>query len=116
MKKYCFVLNKETGLVQLGIGCKDEYYIEIGMELRDVDQSDIDYQWYLSELCPHKSEEEKEKELHDRKVEEIKRQLNEVDLKSIRAIRANEQEYIEKYEAEAKELREKLKELGVTVW
>lgn len=59
MIKYCKILDNETGLVQLGAGCSDEYYQEIGMEQRDVEQSEKDYQWYLKEKCPHYTEEEK---------------------------------------------------------
>ena len=66
MKKYCKILNEETGLVQLGAGCSDEYYKEIGMKLRNVDQSDIDNLWYLFDKCPHKSEEQKEQEEKER--------------------------------------------------
>lgn len=66
MLKYCFILDEETGLVQLGAGCDEAYYIEIGMQLRDVEQSEIDDAWYLSEKCPHYSEEEKEQIEKDR--------------------------------------------------
>ena len=59
MIKYCFIIDEEKGLVQLGVGCPDEYYIEIGMEQREVEQSEVDFQWYLSEKCPHYTEEEK---------------------------------------------------------
>lgn len=59
MIKYCFITDEETGLVQIGVGCLDDYYIEIGMEQRDVEQSEIDFQWYLTEKCPHYTEEEK---------------------------------------------------------
>ena len=59
MIKYCFITDEETGLVQLGVGCPDEYYEEIGMQQRDVEQSEIDYQWYLSDKCPHYTIEEK---------------------------------------------------------
>lgn len=62
MIKYCFILDKETGLVQLGAGCSDEYYKEIGMKEREVKQSDIDFQWYLAEKCPMKTETEKTQE------------------------------------------------------
>lgn len=41
----------------------------------------------------------------------ILRKLNELDLKSIRAIRAGDQEYIAQYEAQAQELRRQLAEL-----
>ena len=66
MIKYCKILNEETGLVQLGVGCPDEYYEEIGMIQRDVKQSDIDSQWYLFELCPMKTPEQKEQEEKER--------------------------------------------------
>lgn len=59
MLKYCKIKNNETGLVQIGVGCPDKYYIEIGMEQRDVEQSEVDFQWYLTEKCPHYAEEEK---------------------------------------------------------
>lgn len=45
--------------MQLGAGCSDEYYEKIGMELRDVEQSEIDEQWYLENKCPHYTEQEK---------------------------------------------------------
>jgi hypothetical protein len=59
MIKYCFIKDEETGLVQLGVGCSDEYYIEIGMVERDVEQSEKNGLWYLAEKCPHYTEEEK---------------------------------------------------------
>lgn len=62
MKKYCEILNEETGLVRLGAGCTDEYYKTIGMKEREVEQSDLDYQWYLKSKCPHKSEKQKKQE------------------------------------------------------
>lgn len=52
--KYCKILDEETGLVQLGAGCPDEYYEEIGMVKRNVRQSDVDFQWYLYDKCPIK--------------------------------------------------------------
>lgn len=47
-------------------------------------------------------------------IEEIKSQLSEIDLKTIRALRAGETEYLQRYEAQAIVLRQQLKELGVT--
>ncbi len=58
MIKYCFIKDEETGLVQIGVGCPDEYYIEIGMEQRDVERSEKDEKWYLKDKCPHYTEEE----------------------------------------------------------
>lgn len=70
MIRYCFIKNEETGLVQLGVGCSDEYYQEIGMEQKDVQQSDINYQWYLADKCPMKTEEQKFIEAKQAKVQE----------------------------------------------
>jgi hypothetical protein len=66
MLKYCFIKDKETGLVQLGAGCPDEFYSSIGMVKRDVKQSDIDNEWYLTEKCPMKTDEQKAKEEAER--------------------------------------------------
>ena len=56
-------------------------------------------------------EERKHQEEIVAKRQEILRKLDELDLKSIRAIRAGDQEYITKYEVEAEELRKELAEL-----
>lgn len=59
MKKYCKILDENTGLVQLGAGCSDEYYKSIGMKLRNVEQSEIDGLYYISTKCPHYTDAEK---------------------------------------------------------
>lgn len=51
-------------------------------------------------------------EAKEKRIAEIKKQLDELDLKSIRAIRSNDTEYIARYEAEAIELRRELAELN----
>lgn len=76
MKKYCFITDEKLGLVQLGAGCSDEYYKEIGMKLRDVQQSDIDYQWYITEKCPMKTPEQKFKEAKENKYNEALEKAN----------------------------------------
>lgn len=50
----------------------------------------------------------KEKE---KRIEEIKEELNKIDLKSIRAFRAGEAEHLAKYEEEAVKLREELEKI-----
>ena len=47
----------------------------------------------------------------EKRIAEIKKELDTLDLKSIRAIRANDTEYINKYEQEAQALREELNNL-----
>ena len=59
MIKFAKIINEETGLCEVGIGTNIEYYQSIGMEELDVQQSDIDNNWYLAEKCPMKTEEEK---------------------------------------------------------
>jgi hypothetical protein len=120
MIKYCFILNEKTGLVQLGAGCSDEYYEEIGMTKRDVMQSDVDQLWYLSEKCPQKSAEEKEQEEKEKQIAFLKGQLNEIDNKKIRptsAIALNiavEFDYtkLRELENQAQNIREQLQRLG----
>ncbi|MBQ8886280.1 MAG: hypothetical protein IJY61_01085 [Candidatus Gastranaerophilales bacterium] len=66
MIKYAKVVNKQTGLVEAGMGNNTQFYQSIGMVQLDVQQSDVDNKWYLTEKCPMKSEEEKEKEEQER--------------------------------------------------
>ena len=66
MIKYAQLINKETGLCSVGLGTNTEFYKSIGMVELDVQQSDIDNNWYLSEKCPMKTDEEKEREERQR--------------------------------------------------
>lgn len=54
-KKYAKIINEETYEVQVGVGCPDEYYIEIGMVLMDVEQG-YDGRWYVAGHTPIKPE------------------------------------------------------------
>ena len=56
------------------------------------------------------TEEEQQEQEKQQLISEIKQQLNNLDLKSIRALRGNDTEYIELYEQQAVELRNRLKE------
>ena len=66
MIKYAKVTNQETGLCEVGLGTNIDFYQSIGMEQLDVQQSDIDNAWYLTEQCPMKTDEEKELEEKER--------------------------------------------------
>ena len=66
MIKYAKILNQETGLCEVGTGTNSKFYQSIGMTEMDVQQSDIDNNWYLSEKCPMKTDEEKEREERER--------------------------------------------------
>lgn len=55
MKKYAKIINESTKEVQVGAGCPDEYYIEIGMTLIDVEQA-YNGNWYVLGYAPAKPE------------------------------------------------------------
>lgn len=74
MEKYAKIINEETGLCAVAIGTDTQAYIDMGMQLLDVKQSDIDDNWYLAELCPKKNEEQK---IEERK-QEFKTQFFEI--------------------------------------
>lgn len=50
--RYAKIINEKTHEVQVGVGCPDEYYIEIGMTKMDVEQSDYDGLWYQAGYAP----------------------------------------------------------------
>lgn len=51
MKKYAKIIDEATKRVQVGVGCPDEYYIEIGMTLMDVEQA-YNGLWYVKGYAP----------------------------------------------------------------
>lgn len=51
MKKYAKIIDKKTKQVQVGVGCSEEYYIEIGMTLMDVEQA-YNSNWYIEGYAP----------------------------------------------------------------
>lgn len=59
MKKYAKIIDNKTKEVEIGVGCTDEYYIEIGMVLMDVEQA-YNGLWYKSGYAPEEPEEDKQ--------------------------------------------------------
>lgn len=53
--RYAKIINEETHEVQVGVGCLDEYYIEIGMTKMDVEQA-YNSRWYVAGYAPAKPE------------------------------------------------------------
>lgn len=112
MIKYAILKDKSIGLCDVGLGDNAEFYKSIGMVQLDVEQSDIDGCWYLSDAISSEEHKIKLSEFNKQKqIEDIKKQLEEIDLKSIRALRANEEDYLKKLENRAIELREKMNSL-----
>lgn len=91
MIKYAKIINEENGLCEVGLGSNSEYYTSIGMMELNVEQSEKDKNWYLTEKCPHKTAEEKELEEKNRQINEIEKEMARIDQKRIRAICENGQ-------------------------
>lgn len=66
MIKYAKLTDEKTGTCQVGEGTNNEFYKSIGMVEMDVQQSDIDNKWYLTDVCPMKTDEQKAKEEQQR--------------------------------------------------
>jgi hypothetical protein len=51
MEKYAKIKDEKTKEVQIGVGCSDEYYVEIGMSLMEVEQA-YNNNWYVQGFAP----------------------------------------------------------------
>lgn len=111
---YAKIINEETKEVSIGTGTDINYYMRIGMEEMDVEQA-YNSRWYIKGYAPAKPEELIKQE----QICLYKKQLDEIDLRSIRPSRAIQsgtgtQEDIDKLaslEAQAEERRQKIKAL-----
>lgn len=66
MIKYAKILDEETKKVDIALGYDIKIYEKLGFTSQDVEQSDIDGQWYLSGYAPMKTDEQKAQEEHER--------------------------------------------------
>lgn len=66
MIMYAKIVNQVTGLCLVGNGDNTAQYRAMAMTPMDVQQSDIDGQWYLKSKCPMKTDEQKELEERER--------------------------------------------------
>ena len=62
MLKYAKIINNETKTCLIGDGTNIDYYIKHGYTQQEVEQSDLDGQWYLSGYAPMKTAEQKAQE------------------------------------------------------
>lgn len=83
MIKYAKIQNKETKKVSVGLGTNIDFYKLIGMEEMDVEQA-YNGGWYVVGYAP----EEPECEKKEKRKTELMAQLDALDLKCIRALRA----------------------------
>jgi len=78
------------------------------MVYTSIEETEVEYQLYKGQYL---SPEDLEKQQKVDRANEIKIELDKIDAKSIRAIRANDTEYIAQYEQQAQKLRNELRGL-----
>lgn len=71
MLKYCKIIDKEKGLIQVGLGTNEKFYKSIGFELMEVEEG-YDGAYYLKGQAPQKSIEK----LKEEKILELKTNAN----------------------------------------
>ena len=111
MKKYAKIINETTKQVQVGVGCPDEYYIEIGMTLMDVEQA-YNGNWYVKGYEPIEPE-PTEDEIKAQTIAELKANLAASDYAIIKIAEgaATMEEYAELI-AQRQVWRKEINELG----
>ena len=110
------IINAETKEVMVGLGTNADYYRSIGMTEMEVEQA-YNGRWYVKGFAPTEPEEEIKK----RQKVALQAELDTLDLKTIRALRAisagtgtpDDQAKLNDLETEAEDLRRQIKELGV---
>lgn len=83
-KRYAKIINEATHEVQVGVGCDDAFYIEIGMTPMDVEYAP-NGNWYLAGHIPAQPEPTAE-EKKETRIAELKGQLYTTDYKIIKCI------------------------------
>lgn len=66
MLKYSIVIDNKTKKCAVGLGSDTATYTKLGYTLQDVEQSDLDGNWYLVGYAPMKTDEQKAQEEHER--------------------------------------------------
>ena len=112
MIKYARIINEETKEVQVGVGCPDEYYVEIGMTEMEVEQA-YNSNWYVAEYAPVEPEPTEEEKIQAR-IAELKQLLADTDYAIIKIAEgsATQEEYADLI-AQRKAWREEINQLGV---
>ena len=95
MIKYAKITDGELGLCEVGTGTNTEFYKSIGMSLKDVEQSEKDNKWYLTEKCPHYTPEEIEEQQREQRKLEVQNKIKELNEYVVDYIRIGDQKEID---------------------
>lgn len=114
MIKHAKVINEETKECQVGIGTNTAFYQKIGMVEMEVEQA-YNGIWYVAGYAPEEPEAEKKA----KRNKELIAELDALDLKCIRALRAiqagngtaEDTSKLEALEAQSEEIRKELRDL-----
>lgn len=112
---YAQIADNEKKQCNVGIGTNEDFYKSIGMVKMDVEQA-WDGNWYVSGFAPAKPEAVEKEE----KLANLKAELEEIDSKSNRSMRAilagtateEDRTYLTELETQANDLRRQIRELG----
>ena len=63
-------IQEDGKCLSVGEGTNTERYKAFGMVRKDVEQSEVDGNWYLTAKCPHYTDEEKEQQKAQKESEE----------------------------------------------
>lgn len=114
MIKYAKIIDEIKGICEVGLGSDEKFYESLGMVKLDVEKSDANGEWYLTEKLHDEKYLQEQAEIQKQKrIDEIKAQLNELDIKTIRALREggdddNGRPFIEVYQELINTLRDEL--------
>lgn len=108
---YYLVIKNEQIIDKTQMQCTNADVINIEVTKEIYDESDK-YIYQNGEIILDPDYEEKQEiKRKQERIEEIKKELDSLDLKSIRSIRANETDRIAQYEAQAQALRDEMHDL-----
>ncbi len=80
--RYAKVINEDTKQVQVGVGCSDDFYEEIGMSTMEVERG-YDGLWYVAGYAPVQPEPTAD-EIKQTRIAELKDELSSTDYKIIK--------------------------------
>ena len=115
MIKYAKVINQETKQCEVGLGTNSAFYEKIGMTQQDVEQCEWNSQWYLAGSVPQEPAEQ----VKAKQIATLKEQLNDLDAKSTRSVRAilantateDDRTFLAGLETQAEAIRQQIRDL-----
>ena len=93
MLKYFKILNNNTKVGIVAEGTNTDWYLKYGYTPQDVEQSDLDGNWYLVGYAPMKTDEQKAQEEHER-IQELSMTRSDFFDATIKAFGADESNFL----------------------